>query len=311
MDLKQIEYILAIAEEQSISRAAEKLFITQPALNQQLLKLEKQLGTLLFERKKHTMIPTYVGSIYLDACRQIINIRKDTYKLINNIINEEAGLISVAYTSRRGAEMFSKIYPHFHARYPKVLFHIREGNVKDMEQMLLKHEVDMAFSLYLADQKKSAFEYTDLHTEPVVLAMPVTHHLAHMAGKQSYKTLPEIDIHLLKDSDFIFSGKTTLVRDLTDSMFSNVGFFPNILFETLNTATIISIVKQQLACAFIPGSYIDPDAPIVYFSVAPNYHWTQCMIKLPETILTKPEQYLLKLAKLHSMKLLPEFSYTP
>ena len=57
MDLRQIEYIIAIEQEESISKAAEKLFITQSALNQQLLKLEKELGMPLFERKKRQMIP--------------------------------------------------------------------------------------------------------------------------------------------------------------------------------------------------------------------------------------------------------------
>ena len=54
MDLRQIEYIVAIEQEQSISKAAEKLYLTQSALNQQLLRLEKELGTPLFERRKHS-----------------------------------------------------------------------------------------------------------------------------------------------------------------------------------------------------------------------------------------------------------------
>lgn len=61
MDLKQIEYIVKIAETGSITRAAEQLFITQSALNQQLLKLEQQLGIKLFVRHKHDMTPTSAG----------------------------------------------------------------------------------------------------------------------------------------------------------------------------------------------------------------------------------------------------------
>ena len=65
MDLKQIEYIVKIAETGSITRAAEQLFITQSALNQQLLKLEQQLGIKLFVRHKHDMTPTSAGRVYL------------------------------------------------------------------------------------------------------------------------------------------------------------------------------------------------------------------------------------------------------
>ena len=72
MDLKQIEYILKIAEEKNITHAAEKLFITQSALNQQLLKLEKELGCPLFYRSRTDWRPTPAGEIYLDAARQIL-----------------------------------------------------------------------------------------------------------------------------------------------------------------------------------------------------------------------------------------------
>ena len=81
MDTKQIEYILKIAEENNITKAAEKLFITQSALNQQLLKLEKELGTPLFERRKHSMIPTFAGRIYLRTAHQIVDMKKETYRI--------------------------------------------------------------------------------------------------------------------------------------------------------------------------------------------------------------------------------------
>lgn len=83
MDLKQIEYILKIAEEQNITHAAEKLFITQSALNQQLLKLEKELGTPLFYRSRTDWHPTPAGEIYLNAAKDILLIKKNAYNPIS------------------------------------------------------------------------------------------------------------------------------------------------------------------------------------------------------------------------------------
>lgn len=74
MDTKLIEAVIRISEERSITRAAEKLFITQSALNQQLLKLEQELGTPLFVRTRSDWHPTAVGEVYLKAARQIVNI---------------------------------------------------------------------------------------------------------------------------------------------------------------------------------------------------------------------------------------------
>ena len=149
MDLRQIENIIAIEREQSISRAAEKLFLTQSALNQQLLKLEKELGTPLFERRKHSMIPTFAGRIYLRTAHQIVDMKKETYRIISDISEESTGEISVAYTPDTGAAMFSKIYPIFHEKYPNILFRIREKRVKKMEQLVLQNEVHFAFISYV------------------------------------------------------------------------------------------------------------------------------------------------------------------
>lgn len=305
MDLRQIQYIVEIAEEQSISKAAEKLFITQSALNQQLLKLEKELGTPLFERRKHSMVPTYAGTVYLDACRNILNIRQDTYKIIHDISNEDAGMISVAYTPERGARMFSHIYPHFHERYPHVLFRIREGRAKDMEQMVLKREVDFAFCVRSENRNAHLFEYIDMKTEPIVLAVPANHPHAGLAGPNSHETLPELDIRLMKDSDFVLPSKTTRLREMAERIFELNGFRPNVLFESASTSTMVNMVHSQVCCAFLPGSYIDPAAPVVYFTVAPYFSWTQTVIRLPSTYLTKPEKYLIKLATLEAKNQLP------
>ena len=123
MDLRQIEYIIAIEQEESISKAAEKLFITQSALNQQLLKLEKELGMPLFERKKRQMIPTVAGRIYLATAHQMIDMKEETYKIIHDIVDETVGEIALAYTPERGSMMFSDLYPVFHKRYGHHLPH--------------------------------------------------------------------------------------------------------------------------------------------------------------------------------------------
>ena len=70
MDTRQIEYILKIAEENNITKAAEKLFLTQSALNQQLLKLERELGTPLFQRTKNKWCLTDAGRIYVEGAKK-------------------------------------------------------------------------------------------------------------------------------------------------------------------------------------------------------------------------------------------------
>ena len=79
MDTKLIEYMIKIADEGSITKAAEKLFITQSALSQQLQKLEKEVGTPLFIRNKAAWAPTPEGQIYLENAREMLRIKQKTY----------------------------------------------------------------------------------------------------------------------------------------------------------------------------------------------------------------------------------------
>lgn len=310
MDLRQIENIIAIEQEQSISKAAQKLYITQSALNQQLLKIEKELGVPLFERKKHSMIPTYAGKIYLDAARQILDIKRKSYDWIYDIAEETAGEIAIAYTPERGAQMFSRIYPFFHSRYPKITFKTIEGRAKTMDHHIQQQDIKLAFSLYYSEEDKNPqLTYLDLCSESIILALPKSHPCAALAGERSWETFPAIDIQLLKEDNWILSSKDTRIREITDRVFSQNNIKPNVLLESTSTSTIVNLVKSQIAVAFIPQSYAEPDGDMVYFTVPPIVSWMRCVIMLKNTYLTRPERYLIRLAKLYMTGNLPVLEY--
>lgn len=300
MDLRQIENIVAIEQEQSISKAAERLFLTQSALNQQLLRLEKELGIQLFERKKHAMIPTFAGKVYLATAHRMIDMKKETYKIIHDISNETAGEISVAYSPERGSLLFSHIYPTFRRRYPNVTFSIHEAHVKKMETMLLQKEVTLACLTYSQGSKHAAIEYVDTKKELMVLGLPSSHPLAHLAGERSWETFPSIDLALLRDEAFALVAKTTRLRTMIDESFRAAGFLPKVLFESSSTATVVNMVKNQVCPAFFPQSYVDPSAPMVYFTTKPKQSWVQTIAYLKGEYLTKPEKYFIELVKQYS-----------
>lgn len=295
MDLHQIENILAIEREQSISRAAEKLFLTQSALNQQLLRLERELGTPLFERRRHVMVPTVAGRVYLNTARRMIDMKKETYKIIHDIAQEQAGEISVAYSPERGSLMFSNIYPVFHKRYPRVSFQIHEAHVKKMESLLLSGEATLACLTYCDGIKHPDIEYVDTRQELIVLALPESHPLAYLAGERSWDRFPKIDLKLLRDENFAMVSRTTKMREMVEEAFRLSGYEPKILFESASTRTVVNMVKQQVCPAFFPQSYVEPDAPMVYFSAEPSQSWTQCVAYLKGGYLTKPEKYFIEL----------------
>ena len=111
MDTKQIEYILKIAEENNITKAAEKLFITQSALNQQLLKLEKELGTPLFHRSRTNWRLTEAGEIYIEGAKAALQIKNTTYNRIYDVVSARKGHLTIGLTPGRGLRMFTVHLP--------------------------------------------------------------------------------------------------------------------------------------------------------------------------------------------------------
>ena len=302
MELKQIENILAIAGEGSISRAAERLFLTQSALNQQLLKLEKEIGMPLFERRRHSMIPTEAGQIYLEGAREILQIKENTYKKLGDLHQEGHGTISIAFTPERGADMFSEVFPVFHMLYPNIRFHTKELRNKRMEQALINKEIDLACITFTEGQQNPDFSYIGNVKEEIVLGVPASHPLAYLAGENSAERLPEVDLSLFKDEQFLLAAPETKSTDIEAEIFRTAGFRPKVLYTSSGSKTRIRTVKAQLACAFFPAFYIDPEAPIVYFTVKPHICWHSCVAYRKGSYLSVPELVLIDLIRKYNAR---------
>ena len=106
MNFKILEYIVAIAETGNVTKAAERLFISQSGLNQQLIKLETELGTPLFHRSKKEMRPTHAGRIYIEHARRILNMAQNCVSQINDLSDNPRGTISFGLPYEHGADLF-------------------------------------------------------------------------------------------------------------------------------------------------------------------------------------------------------------
>ena len=107
MNLKEIEYIVKIAEERNVTRAAKKLFLTPSALNQQLLHLEREIGTPLFFRSRTGWSPTEAGEVYLSAAREMLRLKRETYHRLQDITDAKKGSLSIGFPPERGAQYLS------------------------------------------------------------------------------------------------------------------------------------------------------------------------------------------------------------
>lgn len=273
MELKQLEYIVKIAEEHNITRAADKLFMTQSALNQQLLKLERELGTPLFYRSRTDCQATEAGQIYVNAAREILKIKKNTYNKIYDLVSIKQGVLSIGFTPNRGTTMFSTVYPQFHQSYPQVLVEPMELNVKSQMEKLANGDLDVGFLTLLKNQQKPSLEYHHICTEEIFLAVPSRNPIcSHTTARDG--RLPELDLALVREEPFVLMYKQSTIRGLIDSLFNESNFKPHVLFETSSTNTILTMIESNLCCGLIPEYYVDlSNKNISYFSLPQHPTW--------------------------------------
>lgn len=298
MDTKQIEYILKIAEENNITKAAEKLFITQSALNQQLLKLEKELGTPLFHRSRVNWRPTEAGEVYLRNAREILRLKKDTYNQISDIADTRRGCLSVGFTPGRGINMFTSVYPAFHQQYPDITVEPVEKNVHELQQMISDDSLDIAF-LTLRQEDHTNDEYIILVTEEILLAVPAGHPLGAFAAPAG-KPLAVMDLKQVQYEPFVLLGKNSTLRSLSNDIFRQAGFSPNILFETRNNNTIIYMVQNNLCCGLVPSYYMHNHTDGIAFFQLPNHpSWHIAASYKRNAYLSKAARLFIQMVKEH------------
>ncbi|MBU5480483.1 LysR family transcriptional regulator [Blautia sp. MSJ-19] len=275
MDLRQLQYIVAIAEENNITRAAEKLYITQSALNQQLLKLEKELGVQLFHRSRTDWHPTEAGEIYLKAAREMLLLKKDTYHRIHDLAKIQQGELSVGFTPGRGIAMFSHVYPKFHRQHPNIQVTPRELSVQKQQELLISGELDLGFVTLVPEQQKSALSYVSLASEKILLGIPIKYLFAIHPDKTraQLKDIP-VTLYDLREEPFILTYQESTLRGITDHVFHEAGFKPHVLFETSSNATIATMVNAGICCGLIPSFYTRGyEKNVQFFPLPDNLSW--------------------------------------
>lgn len=296
MNLKEIEYIVKIADEGNITRAAEKLFLTPSALNQQLLHLENELGTRLFQRIRNAWVPTEAGQVYLAGAREMLRIKKETYRHLNDIVSLHNSKLTVSFPPERGSDMFVHVYPLFHQRYPNVTVHVIEASVRRQQELIARGEVDIGF-VTLQEKQKNGDNYLPIRQEELVLVLPANSPLCAQARTSPYSKYPELPLAACSEEVFAFMNKSSTIYDYLYQLFRQAGFSPSVLFEATRAATILEMVAAGLCCSIVPDADSLEHIPGVAFFCLDNHPvWDLMACYKKGAYLSKPGQHFIHLA---------------
>ncbi len=296
MNLKEIEYILKIDEERNVTRAAEKLYLTPSALNQQLLKLEQEIGTPLFHRVRTGLTRTEAGEIYIEGARELMRVKKETYRRLQDVTDRKKGTLSIGFPPERGSLMFTSVYPHFHAEYPDIVINVMESSVRSQQHAIAKGELDLGF-VTLRENQCTKDDYHLICSEELILAVPSSHPACAQAVSSDKGNYPELSIDALQDFPFALMYKESTIYECVDQIFRQAKIVPNVLFETARSDTILDIVSAGMCCGIIPDSdVLSPKENVSFFCLPDHPHWNIMALTRKGSYLSKPAKTFIELA---------------
>jgi len=241
MELRQIRYVLAVAEERSFSRAANRLHLAQPSLSQQIAKLEKMLGVLLFHRLPQQVELTDAGQRFVQVARELVDQADGLEREMRSFANGESGRLLVGSLPITGAFVLPRVIPAFTQRFPRVELQLVEDTSSQLEQLLVRGTIDI--SLLTMPITDPLLEIIPAIREEIFLAVPPDHPLA---GER------EVDLVTLADQPFILLKEGQGFRQISLSLCEQAGFRPRIVFESSNIQTVLSLVAAGMGVSFAP-----------------------------------------------------------
>lgn len=270
MFFKNYEYFLAIAKEGSLSQAAKKLYITQPALSNYLKRLEQKLGVELFDHNTSPLKLTYYGERYLSYLNQAVRLEQNMQKEFRDIRNEQQGKIRFGLALWRGSVLLPLVLPVFAGRYPLVEYSFVEGRSSILQKELLNGNLDFAIMNMPEAVNYDYLVSEEITQERILLAGHKNHALVKSALSASgnasgaalgavsgttfgtaFGPLPCFDIRLLADETVFLTSAGQNLTVIVDNLFSQYDLSPHII-STANLTTAINLVSVGMGFTFIP-----------------------------------------------------------
>lgn len=246
MELRHLKYFKIVAEELHFTRAAEKLFIAQPALTRQIKQLEKELDVLLFNRSKRVVTLTEAGKFLYEAAEDIFSTIEQVKSRTKQIETGLIGKIKVGYVGSAMISVLPKLITTLQKTQPDLHLELFEMTAKLQMEQLKAKKLDIGFMRIPQEEKDLNTEVIFIETYSLVL--PAN----HPKNDKNYKGL-----HEFTKENFILTPRNAGERyfDNIISLFTTAGFSPNIVHESVYENATIRLVENNIGISIFPTSF--------------------------------------------------------
>lgn len=297
MGLKELEYIVAIAEERSISKAANRLFLAQSSLSQYLTRYEQELNTKLFSRTANGVRPTPAGELYLRNAKQMLWQYHQVRNQLQDIDRPIEGRIDFGISSFRGGHLFPKVLWQYRQEVPGVEVVLHEYDSIQLQSRIAAGKLDMAL---IAVPPGEEVDGQCLMKDEVVLVASREHPvMQHVRVGQGGPELPWVDLAEIAQYEFLLSNRSKILGSIAKQKFSEIGVIPKCSNSNLTAPFAAAMARQGLGIAFTYRSCMENMRNEIYLCIGrervfvdlvliypPDGYRSRAIRKLEETIRT-------------------------
>lgn len=256
MDLKQLKYFIAVAEEQNVSRAAQRLHLSQPPLTRQIRQLEKTVGAHLFERSSKGVALTEAGRLFLADARQILDMVAQTGERARSAGKGQIGRIDLAVFGSVMFDTVPQLLARFRATHPRVDVVLHTMNKGDQIEALRQHRITAGFNRLASDFPDMAT--VTVKAERLMLALQSSHALAKRRQVR-FTDLAKCPLVLFA------SGPRPNFIDIVFSLYQQAGIRPVVSQTVEDSVTGVALVAAGFGVCLVPESVTHVQLPGVVY----------------------------------------------
>ena len=243
--LRQLGYLVAVAETGHFRQAADRMNVTQPTLSEQLRALEDRLGVTLIERSRGGIMPTDIGAAVVERARAVLRDVQDIVDLAQAAGRELRGTVRVGVLPTLGPYLLPSLVPSLHERYPDLELYVREDRAEALRGGLKEGRYELILSS--APLAGEGFTIVELFDEPLEIAAAGDHRLAR---KQA------VSRHDLSGEKVLSLEPGHLLHEQVQAICADFGAELRTDYEGTSLDTLRQMVAMGMGLAFLPALYV-------------------------------------------------------
>ncbi|SLJ84016.1 transcriptional regulator CynR [Psychrobacter sp. DAB_AL43B] len=259
MILRHIKYFLAVAEYQSFTRAAASLYVSQPALSQQIKQLEESLETTLFDRSGRHVKLTHAGEVYARYAHKALQDLEEGRRALHDVQNLSRGALRIAITPTFTTYLIGPLIKTFHNLHPNITLSVQEMSQEQMEKQLLDAEFDVGIAF--AEVQSADITTQTLLVETLALVVNKDHPLAKYQA---------IDLQTLSEQSLVLLSHEFVTRGQIEHYCRQHGIKPQVLMEANSLSAVLEIVHHTQLTTLLPSNIVSNRDELIAIALAPS-----------------------------------------